>query len=165
MTHVAPIDLLKKSSEPSEQIRVVYGQAGSGKTTLLKQMCRALSRNEAESDFDLVLYFPLRDELVSNAHDIPSLLKYYVSEDKRLDQAALAQSMVKRKSTGLLLVFDGADEVKDLPPIVHLLLQHGHLPEPTSSYPPALVPAPPCRTTVALSTKFKDSIMPPSPHT
>ena len=129
VTHVAPVDLLKKSSEPSEQIRVVYGQAGSGKTTLLKQMCRALSRNEAESDFDLVLYFPLRDELVSNAHDIPSLLKYYVSEDKRLDQAALAQSMVERKGTGLLLVFDGADEVKDLPPIVHLLLQHSPLPE------------------------------------
>ena len=129
VTQVTPGDLLKKSSEPSEQIRIVYGQAGSGKTTLLKQMCRALSHNEAESDFDLVLYFPLQDELVSNARDLPSLLKYYGSEDKRLDQAALAQSMVERKGTGLLLVFDGADEVKDLPPIVHLLLQRSHLHE------------------------------------
>ena len=126
VTHVTPINLLKKSSE---QIRVVYGQAGSGKTTLLKQMCRAHSRNEAASDFDLVLYFPLRDELVSNAHDLPSLLKYYGSEDSHLDHTALTQSMVDSKGTGLLLVFDGADEVKDLPPIVHLLLQHNPLPE------------------------------------
>ena len=129
VTRVTPVDLLKKSSEPSKQIQVVYGQAGSGKTTLLKQMCRALSHNEAESDFELVLYFPLRDELVSNARDLPSLLKYYGSEDSHLDHTAMAQSMVDSKGTGLLLVLDGADEVKELPHIVHLLLQRHHLPE------------------------------------
>ena len=45
---IESVDLLKKGSE---RIRVVYGQAGSGKTTLLKQMCRALSCDEAESEF------------------------------------------------------------------------------------------------------------------
>ena len=119
-THITPFDLLKKGSE---QILVVYGQAGSGKTTLLKQMCKALSRNKAKTDFDLVLYFPLRDKLVSNAHDLPSLLKYYGSEGSHLDHVALAQSMVHSKGKGLLLVFDGADEVKDVPPIIHLILQ------------------------------------------
>ena len=110
-SHVTPVDLLKKCSE---HIRVVYGQAGSGKTTLLKQMCRALSCDEAESDFNLVLYFPLRERSVSSASDIQSLLRYYGREDCRLDHAALAQKMVESSGKGLLLVFDGADEVKDL---------------------------------------------------
>ena len=109
--HVTPVDLLKKGTE---RIQVMYGQAGSGKTTLLKQMCRTLSWAEIESDFDLVLYFPLRDRSVSSASDLQSLLKYYGSEDHHLDHAALTQSMVERKGRGLLLMFDGADEVKDL---------------------------------------------------
>ena len=75
-SRVPPINLLKKGSE---RIHIVYGQAGSGKTTLLKQMCRALSCDEAESDFDLVLYFPLRERSVSSASD---LLRYYGREDK-----------------------------------------------------------------------------------
>ena len=110
-SYVTPVDILKKSSE---RIHVVYGQAGSGKTTLLKQMCRALSCDEAESDFNLVLYFPLRERSVSGASDLRSLLKYYGREDERLDHAALAQEMVESSGKGLLLVFDGADEVKDL---------------------------------------------------
>ena len=110
-SHVTPVDLLKKGSE---RIRVVYGQAGSGKTTLLKQMCKAVSCDEAESDFNLVLYFPLRERSVSSASDLQSLLSYYGRHDKRLDHAALAQEMVESSGQGLLLVFDGADEVKDL---------------------------------------------------
>ncbi|MDA8003070.1 MAG: NACHT domain-containing protein, partial [Alphaproteobacteria bacterium] len=89
-------------------------QAGSGKTTLLKHMCKALSTEESESDYDLVLYFPLRDRSVSGASDLQSLLKYYGSEDSRLNHTTLAQSMVESKGRGLLFVLDGADEVKDL---------------------------------------------------
>ena len=111
MKSITPIDLLKKGNN---RIQVVYGQAGSGKTTLLKQMCRALSCDEAESDFDQVLYFPLRDRSVSSAHDLQSLLRYYGSQNSRLDHTALAQSMVESNGRGLLMVFDGADEVKDL---------------------------------------------------
>ena len=123
---IESVDLLKKGSE---RIRVVYGQAGSGKTTLLKQMCRALSCGEAESEFDLVLYFPLRDALVSNASDLQSLLRYYGGDDSRLDHTALAQSLVEGKGRGFLLVFDGADEVKDLPPILQHLIHRKCLPD------------------------------------
>ena len=111
---ITPVDLLKKGNEPSQRIRVIYGQAGSGKTTLLKQTCRALSRNEVESDFDLVLYFPLRYKSVSSVSSLQSLLTYYGSENSHLDHGALAHSMVESKGRGLLLLLDGADEVKDL---------------------------------------------------
>lgn len=111
VSHMTPADLLKKGTE---RIRVVYGQAGCGKTTLLQQMCKALSCGEAESDFELVLYFPLREKSVSSAGDLQSLLKYYGSQDSRLDHTGLAQALVESKGRGILLVFDGADEVKDL---------------------------------------------------
>ena len=123
---VESINLLKKASN---RIRIVYGQAGSGKTTLLKQMCRALSCGKAESEFDLVAYFPLRDARVSIASDLQSLLRYYGRDDSRLDHAALAQSLVESKGRGFLLVFDGADEVKDLPPILQDLLHCKSLPD------------------------------------
>ena len=110
-THITPVHLLKNGSE---RIRVLYGQAGSGKTTLLKHMCKALSTEECESDYDLVLYFPLRDRSVSGASDLQSLLKYYGSEDSRLNHTSLAQSVVESKGRGLLFVLDDADEVKDL---------------------------------------------------
>ena len=77
-SHVTLIDLKKGS----KRIRIVYGQAGSGKTILLKQMCRALSCDEAESDFNLVVYFPLRERSVSSASDLQSLLRYYRRKDK-----------------------------------------------------------------------------------
>ena len=108
-SHVTPVDLLKKGSE---RIRVVYGQAGSGKTTLLKQMCRALSCDEDESDFNLVLYFPLRERSVSSASDLRSLLSYYLHDEEPADVSAMVKSLKENKN--LLMVFDGADEVKDL---------------------------------------------------
>ena len=110
-TLITAVDLLKRGSK---RIQVVFGLDGSRITTLLKEMCRVLSCYEAESDFDLVLYFPLRDWSVSSAHDLQSILRYYGSEDRRLDHAALAQSMVESNGRGLLFIFDGGDEVKDL---------------------------------------------------
>ena len=122
--HITPVDLLKKGSE---RVQVVYGQAGSGKTTLLKQMCRALSHSEAESDFNLVLYFPLRERSVSSAKDLQSLLSYYLQDEKLADVSSLVKSLKGKED--LLLVFDGADEVKELPPIVQDLLERPILPE------------------------------------
>ena len=128
-SHVTPVDLLKKGSE---RIRVVYGQAGSGKTTLLKQMCRALSCDEAESDFNLVLYFPLRERSVSSASDLRSLLSYYLHDEDPADVSAMVKSLKENKN--LLMVFDGADEVKGLlesssGSIVQRILQGRTLPD------------------------------------
>ena len=109
VAHISPVDLLKKGSE---RTRVVYGQAGSGKTTLLKQMCKALSCEEGESDFNLVLYFPLRERSVSSASDLQSLLSYYLQDEDPADVSSTVKLLKNNK--GLLLVLDGADEVKDL---------------------------------------------------
>ena len=128
-SHVTPVNLLKKGSE---RIQVVYGQAGSGKTTLLKQMCRALSCDEAESDFNLVLYFPLRERSVSSAGDLRSLLSYYLHDEDPADVSAMVKSLKENKN--LLMVFDGADEVKGLlkpssGSIIQRILQGRTLPE------------------------------------
>ena len=109
VAHISPVDLLKKGSERTQ---VVYGQAGSGKTTLLKQMCKALSCEQCESDFNLVLYFPLRERSVSSASDLQSLLSYYLQDEDPADLSSTVKSLKKNK--GLLLVLDGADEVKEL---------------------------------------------------
>ena len=108
-THITPVDLLKKGSE---RVRVVYGQAGAGKTTLLKHMCRALSRDEVDSEFNLVLYFPLQETSVSSSGDLQSLLKYYLRDEDDVSQSM--EEFNRSKGRGLLLVLDGADEMEDL---------------------------------------------------
>ena len=110
-SHIKPISLLKKGSE---RIRVIYGQAGSGKTTLLKHMCKALSTEEGDSDYELVLFFPLRDPDVSSAGDLQSLLMYYMQDEDPAEVSSLVKVLKECKGNGLLLVFDGADEVNDL---------------------------------------------------
>ena len=104
-------ELLRKESD---NLRVIYGQAGIGKTTLLKHISRALARKEVESDYTLVLYFPLREKTVSSAKSLEELLSYYASGDKKLDLSELSQSLMDTSGKDVLFVFDGADEVKEL---------------------------------------------------
>ena len=104
-------ELLRKGSD---NLRVIYGQAGIGKTTLLKHISRALARKEVESDYTLVLYFPLREKTVSSAKDLEELLSYYASGDKKLDLSELSQSLIDTSGKDVLFVFDGADEVREL---------------------------------------------------
>ena len=130
-SHIKPVDLLKKGSE---RIRVIYGHAGSGKTTLLKHMCKALSTKEGVSDYELVLFFPLRDPDVSSAGDLQSLLSYYMHDEDPTEISSLVKVSKISKGKGLLLVFDGADEVNDLlklsnKSLVQSLLQGCVLPE------------------------------------
>ena len=103
--------LLRKGSD---NLRVIYGQAGIGKTTLLKHISQALARKEVESDYTLVLYFPLREKTVSSAKSLEELLSYYALGDKSLDLSELSQSLMDTWGKDVLFVFDGADEVRDL---------------------------------------------------
>ena len=104
-------ELLRKGSD---SLRIIYGHAGIGKTTLLKHISRALARKEVESDYTLVLYFPLREKTVSSAKDLEELLSYYASGDRKLDLSELSQSLMDTSGKDVLFVFDGADEVREL---------------------------------------------------
>ena len=108
-SNVEPTKLLRRAQS---KVRVIYGHAGIGKTSLLKQVCRSLAEGKADSDYELVLYFPLRDKLVSQVKTLKELLSYYGSEDDDLDHSA--QSLKGSKGRNTLFVFDGADEVREL---------------------------------------------------
>ena len=109
--YIDAFDLLRKSNG---NIRVVYGQPGIGKTTLLTHVCRALAMKEADSEYALVLYFPLRDKKVSGAKTLSELLSYYTSDNKKIDLSEVEQSLVDSEEKQMLLILDGADEVREM---------------------------------------------------
>ena len=109
--YIDACDLLRKEDD---NMRVVYGQPGIGKTTLLTHVCGALARKEAESDYSLVFYFPLRDKGVSSAKNLEDLLSFYSSGDKKLDLSEAIQSLVESQEKQVLFILDGADEVQEL---------------------------------------------------
>ena len=109
--YVEPTKLLLRGRE---KVRVIYGHAGIGKTTLLKQVCRTLAKKEASTEYSQVLYFPLREKKVSQAKHLRELLSYYGLEDEKLDHSAAGQSLIDNKGRDTLVLFDGADEVREL---------------------------------------------------
>ena len=104
----------------SHQNRIIYGQPGTGKTMFLKHLCQRAANGEA-SDFSLVLYFPLRNKAVSTAlkddsdnHDagLEQLLRHYIPVKKKC--SASAEALLESKGENVLIIFDGADEVRGL---------------------------------------------------
>ena len=103
----------------SHQTRIIYGQPGTGKTTFLKHLCQKVASNEP-SDFSLILFFPLRDKAVSQALrsnptscnvGLESLLQYYVSDGSCSD---VTRELLQCQGKDVLIIFDGADEVRGL---------------------------------------------------
>ena len=105
----------------SHQNRIIYGQPGTGKTTFLKHLCQRAASDEA-SDFSLILYFPLREKAVSEAlkkddsndHEagLDQVLRYYIPVKE--DSFASAKALLKSEGENVLIIFDGADEVRGL---------------------------------------------------
>ena len=100
------------------QTRIIYGQPGTGKTTFLKHLCQKVA-SEEPSDFSLVLFFPLRDKAVSEAlrndrdHEagLELLLRYYIPGKKC---SVSAEALLESEGENVLIIFDGADEVRGL---------------------------------------------------
>ena len=110
-------DFLHKGSHKT---RIIYGQPGSGKTTFLKHLCQRAANDDA-SDFSLVLYFPMREKAVSEAlrldnsdHEagLEQLLRYYIPVKK--NGSASAETLLETKGENVLMILDGADEVRGL---------------------------------------------------
>ena len=104
----------------SHQTRVIYGQPGTGKTTFLKHLCQRVP-DDGASDFSLVLYFPLRNKAVSEAlkddsndyeTGLEQLLRYYIPVKK--NSSASAEALLECEGANVLIIFDGADEVRGL---------------------------------------------------
>ena len=110
--YIDAFDLLHKSNH---RIRVVYGQPGIGKTTLLTHVCRALAMKEADSEYALVLYFPLRNKMVSGATTLRELLSYfYPADDDKLHLSEVKHSLENSEDKEILLICDGADEIWEM---------------------------------------------------
>ena len=125
---INPEELLKKSAN---RISVLYGHAGMGKTTALQHIAQQVAIQKYESDFTLILYFPIRDGTVGSATDLKGLLSYYGSD---CDIASAEKDLLDRRGKDVLLVFDGADEAKELiregsPNVLLPLLKGRILPE------------------------------------
>ena len=100
----------------SHQTRIIYGQPGTGKTTFLKHLCQRAVDDEA-SDFSLILYFPLREKTVSEAlkndsdAGLEQLMQYCIRGKK---SSASAEALLESEGENVLIIFDGADEVRGL---------------------------------------------------
>ena len=100
----------------SHQTRIIYGQPGTGKTTFLKHLCQRAIDDEA-SDFSLVLYFPLCEKTVSKAlkngsdAGLEQLMQYCIRGKK---SSASAEALLESEGENVLIIFDGADEVRGL---------------------------------------------------
>ena len=107
------IDVKDLAKQCKDRIRIVYGQPGAGKTTAMKHICQQVALSQIKSDFALILFFPLRDKSVSRCTDLPSLLEYY-GEGSSEDIPMATKMLKEGKGRDTLLIFDGADEAREL---------------------------------------------------
>ena len=86
---------------------LIEGAPGVGKSTLCWQLCRLWSEGKLQHDWDLVVLVELRDETIRKATSVYDLL--YHPDDKI--RKLLAQEILLREGKGLMVIFDGYDEL------------------------------------------------------
>jgi hypothetical protein len=87
---------------------LVEGAPGVGKTTFAWEVCRKWAEGEILEDFDLVILVRLRDKSVRNAECLGDLIKY--PRDAKI-QSEIVKEVYKRGGRGVLLLFEGYDEL------------------------------------------------------
>ena len=98
-------DILKPTD--SESLRVVIdGLPGIGKTTLCHKLLNMWSNGTLHQQYDLVLYCPLRNSKIATATTLTDL---FVCQ--RYEVPVVAERFKKRNGEGLLIIFDGWDEL------------------------------------------------------
>ena len=97
------------------KVILIEGAPGSGKSTLFWHICQKWSTGELFSQFQLVLLVKLRDCEVQKAKSFEDILPF--TDEKE----SIAHEIVHRKGEGVLLLFDGWDELP------YNMLQRGSL--------------------------------------
>ena len=86
---------------------VIDGPPGVGKTTLCRKILNMWSTETlANQQYDLVLYCPLRNSKIAAAKTLIDLF-----ENKRYEVPMVAKDLKMRNGKGLLIIFDGWDEL------------------------------------------------------
>ena len=95
-------------TDSSLSLRVVIdGPPGIGKTTLCRKLLNMWSNGTlVHQQYDLVLYCPLRDSKIAAPSTLADLFEY-----RRYEVPMVAEWFEKRNGEGLLIIFDGWDEL------------------------------------------------------
>ena len=88
---------------------VIDGPPGIGKTTLCRKLLNMWSNGTlVHQQYDLVLYCPLRDSKIATATTLADLFEYRCYE-----VPIVTEWFEKRNGKGLLIIFDGWDELSE----------------------------------------------------
>uniref|UniRef100_A0A1X7T1W9 NACHT domain-containing protein n=1 Tax=Amphimedon queenslandica TaxID=400682 RepID=A0A1X7T1W9_AMPQE len=88
---------------------VIDGPPGIGKTTLCRKLLNMWSNKTlVHQQYDLILYCPLRNSKTATASTLADLFEY-----RRYEVPMVAEWFEKRNGEGLLIIFDGWDELSE----------------------------------------------------
>uniref|UniRef100_A0A1X7ULG9 NACHT domain-containing protein n=1 Tax=Amphimedon queenslandica TaxID=400682 RepID=A0A1X7ULG9_AMPQE len=103
-------DVLQPTDSSNSSLRVVIdGPPGIGKTTLCRKLLNMWSNGTlVHQQYDLVLYCPLRNSKIATATTLTDLFVR-----RRYEVPMVTEWFEKRNGEGLLIVFDGWDELSE----------------------------------------------------
>ena len=96
--------------KPVAHFVLIEGAPGIGKSTLCWQLCRLWAEGRLQYKWDLMVLIEIRHKAMQKAHSVYNLLVYPYDTTTR---KSIAREVQKRKGEGLLLIFDGYDELSE----------------------------------------------------
>ena len=96
--------------KPVAHFVLIEGAPGIGKSTLCWQLCRLWAKGKLQHKWDLMVFVEIRDETMRKAQSVYDLLAY---PDEPTIRESITREVQKRKGEGLLLIFDGYDELSE----------------------------------------------------